>query len=261
MRQLLSDVAVLELATDPAGSYCGKVFADLGADVVKVEAPGGDPERQHPERYQHLNTNKRAVRIARRRRRPRPAPRPRRRGRHRDREQGRRRPRALRPRPRRGARAVPRRWWSRRSAASAPPVRTPTTRGPTSSRSSRRGSRSRRAARSRSRCSTPRVAALCSVGHTAALGALAGMLRARASGAGAHVDVAAFEALGQHPDTRRVATWAGSTPSTSRSAWPTQRGRHAPPRRHLPLRRRLRVDDVDAAAARGDARRCSTTTR
>src|SRR4030095_8496911 len=64
MRQLLSDVTVLELANDPAGSYCGKVFADLGADVVKVETPDGDPQRQHPERYQHLNTNKRAVRIA-----------------------------------------------------------------------------------------------------------------------------------------------------------------------------------------------------
>src|SRR5262245_10237436 len=64
MRQLLSDVTVLELASDPAGSYCGKVFADLGADVVKVETPDGDPAREHPERYQHLNTNKRAVRIA-----------------------------------------------------------------------------------------------------------------------------------------------------------------------------------------------------
>ena len=64
MRQLLSDVAVLELAHDPSGSYCGKVFADLGADVVKVEAPAGDPERQHPERFVHLNTNKRAVLVA-----------------------------------------------------------------------------------------------------------------------------------------------------------------------------------------------------
>ena len=61
MRQLLSDVAVVELSTDPAGSYCGKVFADLGADVVKVEPPAGDPQRGHPERFVHLNTNKRAV--------------------------------------------------------------------------------------------------------------------------------------------------------------------------------------------------------
>ena len=48
MRQLLSDVAVVELSTDPAGSYCGKVFADLGADVVKVEPPAGDRERAAP---------------------------------------------------------------------------------------------------------------------------------------------------------------------------------------------------------------------
>ena len=63
MRQLLSDVAVVELSTEPAGSYCGKVFADLGADVVKVEPPEGDPQRRHPERFVHLNTNKRAVAV------------------------------------------------------------------------------------------------------------------------------------------------------------------------------------------------------
>ena len=61
MRQLLSDVAVLQLSTEPAGSYGAKVFADLGADVVKVEPPDGDPERQHPERFVHMNTNKRAL--------------------------------------------------------------------------------------------------------------------------------------------------------------------------------------------------------
>src|SRR5207244_9997910 len=46
---------------------------------------------------------------------------------------------------------------------------------------------------------SPRVAASCSVGNTAALGALAGVLRARASGEGAHVDVAAYEARGTIP--------------------------------------------------------------
>ena len=61
MRQLLSDVAVVEVSTEPAGSYCAKVFADLGADVVKVEPPSGDPQRGHPERFVHLNTNKRAI--------------------------------------------------------------------------------------------------------------------------------------------------------------------------------------------------------
>ena len=33
---------MLELATGVAGPYAGKLFADLGADVVKVEPPGGD---------------------------------------------------------------------------------------------------------------------------------------------------------------------------------------------------------------------------
>ena len=61
MRQLLSDLALVELSTDVAGSYCGKVFADLGADVVKVEPPGGDPLRQRPESAVHLHTNKRSV--------------------------------------------------------------------------------------------------------------------------------------------------------------------------------------------------------
>ena len=42
-------------------SWCGKVFADLGADVVKVEPPGGDPLRSDPGAFAHLNTNKRSV--------------------------------------------------------------------------------------------------------------------------------------------------------------------------------------------------------
>ena len=54
---------------------------------------------------------------------------------------------------------------------------------------------------------SPRFVALCSIGHTAALGALAGALRARASGAGAHVDCAAYEALGTIP--ARVCRYLG----------------------------------------------------
>jgi crotonobetainyl-CoA:carnitine CoA-transferase CaiB-like acyl-CoA transferase len=43
----LAGLRVLELA-DEKGLYCGKLFADMGAEVVKVEAPGGDPTRWFP---------------------------------------------------------------------------------------------------------------------------------------------------------------------------------------------------------------------
>ncbi len=73
MRQLLSGINVVELSGGIAGSYCGKLFADLGADVVKVEPPSGD-ELRHRESaargpdgsfrggaFLHLNTNKRST--------------------------------------------------------------------------------------------------------------------------------------------------------------------------------------------------------
>ena len=36
---------VIELADDPGGEFAGKLLADLGADVVKIEPPGGVPGR------------------------------------------------------------------------------------------------------------------------------------------------------------------------------------------------------------------------
>ncbi|MBE3555836.1 MAG: CoA transferase [Firmicutes bacterium] len=73
MAQVLSDVRVLDLTDSIAGPFAGKLFADFGADVIKVEPPQGDParrygpfpgDRPHPEAsalFLHLNRNKRGI--------------------------------------------------------------------------------------------------------------------------------------------------------------------------------------------------------
>ncbi len=70
--QALSHLRVVELGDIPA-SYATRWLADLGADVIKVEPPGGDRNRlsppfagnvKHPERsltFIHANTNKRSI--------------------------------------------------------------------------------------------------------------------------------------------------------------------------------------------------------
>ena len=70
----LDGVRVLDLATEQ-GLMCGRLLADLGADVIKVEPPGGDPARALGPFYkdipgsdrslawQFLNLNKRGVTI------------------------------------------------------------------------------------------------------------------------------------------------------------------------------------------------------
>jgi len=71
--QALDNVRVLDLTHHIAGPYATKLLADFGADVIKVERPGGDIARRlppfqggepHPERsglFFYLNTNKRSV--------------------------------------------------------------------------------------------------------------------------------------------------------------------------------------------------------
>jgi crotonobetainyl-CoA:carnitine CoA-transferase CaiB-like acyl-CoA transferase len=46
MRQGLSDIRVVDFSTGISGAYATKLFADAGADVVKVEPPDGDPLRR-----------------------------------------------------------------------------------------------------------------------------------------------------------------------------------------------------------------------
>jgi len=43
---LLGGLRVLELA-DELGEYCGRRLAALGADVVKIEPPGGEASRHY----------------------------------------------------------------------------------------------------------------------------------------------------------------------------------------------------------------------
>ncbi len=69
----LQGVTVLDFTSHIAGPYCTKLLADLGARVIKVERPGGDPARTlppflgdepGPDRsalFQYLNTNKESI--------------------------------------------------------------------------------------------------------------------------------------------------------------------------------------------------------
>ncbi len=71
----LDGLRVLELGTFVSAPYCGKLFAGYGADVIKVEPPGGDIARAHgpfrdgvpnPETsslFLYLNTGKRSVEL------------------------------------------------------------------------------------------------------------------------------------------------------------------------------------------------------
>jgi crotonobetainyl-CoA:carnitine CoA-transferase CaiB-like acyl-CoA transferase len=60
-RDLLHDVRVLDLSIWRPGPYATQLLADLGADVIKLEPPGGDPMRVFPDLFATLNTNKRSV--------------------------------------------------------------------------------------------------------------------------------------------------------------------------------------------------------
>ena len=68
----LTGLRILELS-DEKGQFCGKLFGDLGADVIKIEPPDGERNRHvgpflddipHPERslsFWYYNTSKRGI--------------------------------------------------------------------------------------------------------------------------------------------------------------------------------------------------------
>ena len=70
----LTGIRVVELAESVAGEYCGKLLADFGAEVIKVEAPGrgsptramapivaDDAGREGSALFAYLNTNKQSL--------------------------------------------------------------------------------------------------------------------------------------------------------------------------------------------------------
>ncbi|PLK26147.1 CaiB/BaiF CoA-transferase family protein [Novosphingobium sp. TH158] len=69
----LKGLTVIELSERVCGEYCGKLIADFGAEVIKVERPGGSPTRhmgpfkddlpgaERSTVFAYLNTNKKSV--------------------------------------------------------------------------------------------------------------------------------------------------------------------------------------------------------
>ena len=253
---MLSGVRVLDLSRWVAGEYATKLFADFGADVVKVEKPGEGSltrrwgpfpdDRPDPERsalFLHLNTNKRSValdlhdaadrevllRLVRERARGRgvlPS----------------RPPRAARPRPRRAARDQP-------AAGRHPDQRVRPDRSATATTRPAAWCCRRPAARctpparpTGSRCASP----ACS--STTRSGAAPGRPRsprccgARRTGRGATIDVSGQEVLLAGADRRASYLLSAVVLRHDRAARCAQ---PAPARRHLhrPVPRRRRVRD------------------
>jgi formyl-CoA transferase len=68
MKQALSGVRVLDFTQVMAGPFCAMLLGDLGADVIKVEPPGGDTTRRMGKRqgtespsFWAVNRNKRGI--------------------------------------------------------------------------------------------------------------------------------------------------------------------------------------------------------
>ncbi|MAO56030.1 MAG: hypothetical protein CMM61_10055 [Rhodospirillaceae bacterium] len=66
----LQGCRVLELGSTVAGPYCGRLMADFGAEVVKVESPDGDPVRSFGDQFEgkslswaSLSRNKRVISV------------------------------------------------------------------------------------------------------------------------------------------------------------------------------------------------------
>ena len=69
-KRLLEGIRVVDFSTYVAAPICGAMLANLGAEVIKVEAPTGDPCRtfMHPQelgniRFDAVNAEKKSITI------------------------------------------------------------------------------------------------------------------------------------------------------------------------------------------------------
>jgi len=60
---LLAGLRVLDLSVWRPGPYATSLLAEIGAEVVKVEPPGGDPLRAYPGLFASVNADKRSVEL------------------------------------------------------------------------------------------------------------------------------------------------------------------------------------------------------
>jgi crotonobetainyl-CoA:carnitine CoA-transferase CaiB-like acyl-CoA transferase len=58
---LLAGVRVLDFTIWRPGPYATQLLGELGADIIKVEPPGGDPMRSYPGIFATLSVNKRSI--------------------------------------------------------------------------------------------------------------------------------------------------------------------------------------------------------
>ncbi len=59
----LSGLRVLDLSIWRPGPYATSLLVPLGADVLKVEPPGGDPMRHYPGLFAAINEGKRSLEL------------------------------------------------------------------------------------------------------------------------------------------------------------------------------------------------------
>ena len=57
----LSHLTIVDMTVNLPGPFCSEILADLGARVIKIEPPGGDPLRHSPHMWASLNRGKESI--------------------------------------------------------------------------------------------------------------------------------------------------------------------------------------------------------